>query len=167
MSNDDILAIMKKQDKKEATPLKENEFSRVAFIIENNDTPDFEEDLDEMLKENPLELASIELQDIKEDFSLIERKNKESLSMYPLYMARYIKSLPVINKILRYLEPISWIVYYCNSKSDLLSALIIQKMGEVPNLREMTEKYTIESVAKYSVLKRLHDYSKSVLDKVG
>lgn len=161
MSIEQIIAKLKEEEKKEVLPIKENEFSRIAYLIENNSTSS-EQELEEILNLEQTEIISREFKNIQ-SFNLVKREPGKNLSFNPFYMAREVKKLPIVMKISKYLEPISWIVYYCNSKNDLLYAIIIQKMGEIDNLREMVEKYSIESIAKYSIIKRIYEYSASIL----
>lgn len=166
MSIKDIVKDFRTQ-KKKIEELQEDPFARIAFIIESdNETTGFNQEVDKILFTDTDEFAKQNLSGMaKNDLKLIERNPEQNLSINPLYVVDDIRNLPVITKVAKALEPVPWIVYYCKTKNDLLYALIVQRMGYTEAYKEQLEDYTLESVSRLAILRRVRDYANSVLEQ--
>ena len=152
MSAEEIISQIEKGRKKQFEPMREDYFTRIAYILENERCEGFSEKLKLMIESDIESLISK-----KELFQgVTPMKREKRLRVRPFYLPS-IKKLRVINEVASFLRPVAWAVQYCDTAEDLIYCSLLLKIDDPRKYEGMLKKYTIKTLGVYLVLKRIEE----------
>jgi hypothetical protein len=161
MSMESIIQLAKA--KKVSTPVSEDYFTRISYILDNDTSKTFEEFFGNTKSKNTKDL--IMKYNMLSKLTPIERDPQKSLKVYPFYLSS-IKNMRLIKSVAEEMKPISWAVPYCNTSDDLAYCLLLLRTSDVEQYKKILDKYAPETVGNYIVLKDAEKKLKGFFKKI-